>query len=92
MHEAFRVLDSETLTATTTAAQTAAAPAGTRAVRIATIGQPAVASIGMDPTAAAGDITVAANDAVVLECTVGEKVSVLRQGATDAPTNVAFLG
>ena len=87
-----RVLASQTITASTGNLKSSAAPKFTRAVRIAPIGQPVIAQIGGEPVAVVGGITLASNDSVTLACSEGEKVGVIRQGAADAPTNIAFLG
>ena len=81
---------SDDLSATDSADSTAAAPDGTRVVRIAVLTADVRIKIGVGVTATATDVLFPAGTVEYVACRGGERVSAIRNASTNATVNVTF--
>lgn len=91
MKSLLRPILSENVTAGAASAKSSAAPAGTRAVMITARTNPVRIAIGSEPTAVAASIAIPVNESRWFSCGSGDKVAVIREGASDGQANVVFL-
>lgn len=91
MKSLLRPILSENVTAGAASAKSSAAPAGTRAVMITARTNPVRVWFGSEPTASAASVAIPVDESRWFSVGTGEKVAVIREGASDGQANVVFL-